>query len=58
MGARRIIMTDRDKKRIAEFEADLKKMQKDHKKTFEVFEEKKKPSGIRGFLAGLFTQKK
>ena len=41
-------MTAKDKKKLAEFERDIKIMQKEHKKTFAEFEEKKSlPAKIR-----------
>lgn len=50
-------MKAEDRKKIAEFEADLKKMQKDHKKTFEVFEKKEKKGNIFTVIAERFSKK-
>lgn len=49
-------MTAEEKKRLAEFERDIKKMQKDHKETFAEFEPKKSlPRRIADRLKRLFT---
>lgn len=50
-------MTAEEKKRLAEFERDIKKMQKDHKETFAEFQQKKSlPRSIWDRLKGIFTQ--
>ena len=49
-------MTAEEKKRLAEFERDIKKMQRDHRKTFAEFEKKKSLSRkISDKLKMLFT---
>ncbi|MGN0638558.1 MAG: hypothetical protein ACI4J0_09315 [Huintestinicola sp.] len=48
-------MTAEEKKRLAEFERDIKKMQKDHKETFAEFEPKKSlPRQIGDRLKSIF----
>ncbi|MCI7498816.1 MAG: hypothetical protein SOT68_04450 [Oscillospiraceae bacterium] len=50
-------MTAEEKKRLAEFERDIKKMQKDHKETFAEFQQKKSlPRSIWDRLKGIFTR--
>ncbi len=56
-------MNANDKKRLAEFERDIKKMQKDHEKTFADFNKKKSPpkkllERIQIFLKGLLTRRR
>ena len=55
-GKRGMGMTAEEKKRLAEFERDIKKMQKDHKETFAEFELKKRlPRRIGDRLKSIFT---
>ncbi len=50
-------MTSNEKKRVAELERDIKKMQRDHKKTFAEFNRKKSlPARIADRLNKLFTR--
>lgn len=57
-------MTAEEKRRLSEFERDIKKMQKEHKETFAEFEQKKAPepqnislfSRLRDRLKSLFTR--
>lgn len=50
-------MTRNDKKKIAELEKDIKKMQKDHRKTFAEFDNKKSSlSAAAQKLKKLFTR--
>ena len=50
-------MTAKDKKKLAEFERDIKIMQKEHKKTFAEFEEKKSlPAKLADRLKTIFTR--
>lgn len=49
-------MTTEEKKKIAELERDLKKMQRDNKKTFAEFKKKKTSSQNSGKGTGLFKR--
>lgn len=51
-----VIMTTEEKKKIAELERDLKKMQRDNKKTFAEFKKKKTSSQNSGKGTGLFKR--
>ena len=51
-------MTSRERKKILELERDIKKMQKDHEKTFEEFNRKKSlPAKIADRLIVFFGKK-
>ena len=57
-------MTAEEKRRLSEFERDIKKMQKEHKETFAEFEQKKAPepqntslfSRLRDRIKSLFNR--
>ncbi|MBP1548209.1 MAG: hypothetical protein J6A37_16620 [Oscillospiraceae bacterium] len=57
-------MTAEEKRRLSEFERDIKKMQKEHKETFAEFEQKKAPEQknsslfirLRDRIKSLFTR--
>lgn len=50
-------MTAKEKKRVAELERDIKKMQKDHERTFAEFNKKKSlPAKIADRLKKIFTR--
>lgn len=51
------LVTAKEKKRLAEFERDIRKMQKDHKETFAEFEQKKSlPRSIWDRLKSIFIR--